>query len=75
MVKFGSKYGRWLAILDNIKFQKVQIKLEQKVAQYKILQAKVQKSKKSNLLSFFSTSAKYVLQVVNIVANRPFWTI
>ena len=32
MLRFGSKYGRWLAIVDNIKILKVHIKLDQKVA-------------------------------------------
>ena len=30
---------------------------------------------KSDLLYFFSSSAKYVLRVLNMVADRPFWTI
>ena len=32
LMRFGSKYGCQFAILDYIKFQKVQIKLGQKVA-------------------------------------------
>ena len=30
---------------------------------------------KSDLLYFLSSSAKYVLRVINIVANQPLWKI
>ena len=65
----SSKYGHRSTILDNIKISKSPDETTTKSSLIMYFK------QKCHLLQFSSSSAKYVLRVVNMAADQTFWTI